>query len=340
MRVKAIAISAVLLSVSTAPWAYSRQSSEAAKQMTAEDVISLVKAGVSESLIIAKLRSQGRPVDLSPQQMILLKREGIPDRLVAAMLDPQGSQAPQAGGTVMAQPTDLSGFWDVSLSERGERLQGKLTLSQNGSALSGNLELAYGQQRMQIKLTSGLVSAGQVAFSGENERVDLKFNGTISVGVLKGTLDLTDRIMMRGMPGYAELHALLEGTRARTSAPPPSNQDSRAPRTEGSSPAGQPLPQVGSSVAGDGKLVPPASADLATNAEGKYVRADKPKDYLGLLADGTLVLSQDGKHYTGRYQIEGTKVTMTIDRGPTSVSILQDRALVDPNGQRWVKITR
>jgi hypothetical protein len=44
------------------------------KALTVDDVISMAQAGISEDILIARLRKQDKPFDLSPGDMIRLKK--------------------------------------------------------------------------------------------------------------------------------------------------------------------------------------------------------------------------------------------------------------------------
>lgn len=58
----------------------------AQETMKNSDVISLVKAGLSSSIIIDKIRTSKSDFDLSTDALILLKQAGVPDDVVGAML--------------------------------------------------------------------------------------------------------------------------------------------------------------------------------------------------------------------------------------------------------------
>ena len=55
--------------------------------LTNDEVISLAKAGLSDSVIISKIRSSKSNFDLSTDSLIKLKQSGISDEVVAAMLE-------------------------------------------------------------------------------------------------------------------------------------------------------------------------------------------------------------------------------------------------------------
>ncbi|MEO8572806.1 MAG: hypothetical protein ABI481_02465 [Pyrinomonadaceae bacterium] len=76
--------------------------------MTNEEVITLTKAGLSPSIIIGKIRSAKSSFDLSTDSLIKLKQAGVPDDIVAAMLEAKsGRSTPLAAGPSMpGDPND------------------------------------------------------------------------------------------------------------------------------------------------------------------------------------------------------------------------------------------
>ena len=100
---------------------------------------------------------------------------------------------------------DISGVWKGTIQESAaggkEKWQGsaELTLNQNGDALTGTLVFTHPQAgRVQVPLTSGIVSKDAVAFSGQNQfplggSIEVTFHGTVSGTSLTGTTDMTSR---------------------------------------------------------------------------------------------------------------------------------------------------
>jgi curli biogenesis system outer membrane secretion channel CsgG len=61
-----------------------------------DSVIQLVKAGMSDDLIIRSLKKANKPVDLAPADMVKLKQAGVSDNVIGVMLDPASGPAPAA----------------------------------------------------------------------------------------------------------------------------------------------------------------------------------------------------------------------------------------------------
>jgi hypothetical protein len=62
--------------------------------MTNQDVIKLVKAKISEDLIIAKIKQSKTKFDVSVDGLVALKEGGVSDNVIAVMMDPAASAAP------------------------------------------------------------------------------------------------------------------------------------------------------------------------------------------------------------------------------------------------------
>src|SRR5579883_2680394 len=56
---------------------------------TVDAVVEMVQAGLSEDLIVASLRKDAKVFDLSPADMIRLKKANVSDNIIKVMLDPK-----------------------------------------------------------------------------------------------------------------------------------------------------------------------------------------------------------------------------------------------------------
>ncbi len=103
---------------------------------------------------------------------------------------------------------DISGVWKGSIEstdKRGHKWQGpaELTLNQNGDTITGTLVFAPPQAgRVQVPITSGVVSKDSLTFSGQNNfpmaSVEITFHGSVSGTTLSGTADMTSRSVVLG----------------------------------------------------------------------------------------------------------------------------------------------
>jgi hypothetical protein len=101
--------------------------------------------------------------------------------------------------------SNVSGVWKgtVQASAEGgkDKWQGpvELTLNQNGDTLSGTLVFTHPQAgRVQVPITSGILSKDAVTFSGQNQfplggSMEITFHGKVSGSSLAGTTDMTSR---------------------------------------------------------------------------------------------------------------------------------------------------
>ena len=74
----------------------------ASVMMTNRDVIQLVKAKISDDVIITKIKQSKTRFDTSTQGLIALKEAGVSDQLVSVMMVP-GDAARAAGASVLSQ---------------------------------------------------------------------------------------------------------------------------------------------------------------------------------------------------------------------------------------------
>jgi len=73
--------------------------------MTIEDVVRLSKAGVAEDVIVARVKSNAKPFDLNPDEIIELGNYGVSDTVIKYLLNPSYSPpAPPPAAPAAAAP--------------------------------------------------------------------------------------------------------------------------------------------------------------------------------------------------------------------------------------------
>ncbi|HTU47934.1 MAG TPA: hypothetical protein VMF91_22945 [Bryobacteraceae bacterium] len=100
---------------------------------------------------------------------------------------------------------DISGVWKGTIQASAAGGKGnwqgstELTLNQSGNSLTGTFVFTQPQAgRVQVPITSGIVSKNAVTFSGQSEfplggSMEVTFHGTVSGTSLTGTTDMTSR---------------------------------------------------------------------------------------------------------------------------------------------------
>jgi len=64
--------------------------------LTVEEVVRLTRAGFSEDIIITKIKKNGKAFDLSTEELLDLKKDGVTDNIIKYMLDPSQPYTPSA----------------------------------------------------------------------------------------------------------------------------------------------------------------------------------------------------------------------------------------------------
>ncbi|MBI2524733.1 MAG: PDZ domain-containing protein [Candidatus Rokubacteria bacterium] len=99
--------------------------------ITNESVVAMTRAGLPESVIVAKLRSGHSALDLRADALIALKQAGVSDRILEAMVA-TGSAAPDAGSSAPAPAGPSSHLGDPPA---GPRLPGPMSQLPGSEAL-------------------------------------------------------------------------------------------------------------------------------------------------------------------------------------------------------------
>ena len=110
MKLKAIVMIglAVMLALGQTPAPPAKAAGAAKKPASQVDnVIQLVKAGMSEGLIIKTLQKQNKPAELTPGDLVKLKNAGVSENIIGVMMDPTsapGAAPAAAEAAPAAQP--------------------------------------------------------------------------------------------------------------------------------------------------------------------------------------------------------------------------------------------
>jgi curli biogenesis system outer membrane secretion channel CsgG len=71
-----------------------------------DDVIKLVKSGMSEAFIIKSLQKSNKPISLTPADLVKLKNAGVSENIMSVMMDP--SSAPSSDAPVVKHPVSVA----------------------------------------------------------------------------------------------------------------------------------------------------------------------------------------------------------------------------------------
>ena len=209
---------------------------QAAQTLTNNDVIEMVKAGLSPGLIGGQIRSANTRFDLSTPELIRLSKAGVPDQVIAAMRNPgsAGSVSGTAGPTKTAKIPDgeklrllLADDISSATAQEGDRITftvaedfkvGEEVLIAKGATAIGKISSAKkkGMLGQGGKLT---MSLDQVkAVDGQNVRLratagregDDKLGKTVAVAILAGPFALLVKGKDVVVPKGAEYTAYLD----------------------------------------------------------------------------------------------------------------------------------
>jgi len=109
------------------------------------DVVKLVKAGLSPETIEAKIAASETSFDTSTDALVALANEGVPDRVIRAMIEKRGAGSvpavPPAAGPAAARrasgPPHVSRRYDVTLHvDGGGKCEGELRIDGKGVKFS------------------------------------------------------------------------------------------------------------------------------------------------------------------------------------------------------------
>ena len=150
-------------------------------QLSVEDVVALVEAGLGEDVVIEKLRQNATAFDLSVDQLLTLKNAGVSSEIIKAMMNPAaGSGAPAASGSATAKDPN----WPADIpDELGlyTRTDGKVT------RLEPEVVSWKARGRLMSFATSGLVGDHKNGVvKGRNSRYQVSMPAEVFIVVPEG----------------------------------------------------------------------------------------------------------------------------------------------------------
>jgi hypothetical protein len=79
--------------------------SQSAEPASVDTIIELVKANMSEALVIKTIQKQGQAYDLSPTDLLKLQKAGVSEKIISTLLDPGTSPMPNAEASAAPSTT-------------------------------------------------------------------------------------------------------------------------------------------------------------------------------------------------------------------------------------------
>jgi hypothetical protein len=119
-----IPLNAIGESASTRAQEPAQRQSQISLQLSNKDVVDMIKAGLSNDIVIAKIKSSSNKFDTSPSALRELKTQGVPDDVILAMVqtpaDRSSSAIPQPTNTSSASVTKLYLVKRIYIGEMGK----------------------------------------------------------------------------------------------------------------------------------------------------------------------------------------------------------------------------
>jgi len=80
-----------------------------------------------------------------------------------------------------------------------------------------------------------------------------------------------------------------------------------------------------------------ATSECTASVAGKYVSEKNARNYLELKSDGTFYLHEGFTDFAGKYEVEGSQITLKTEMGFASRGTIEGKTLIDKDGVRWTK---
>ena len=92
------------------------QAANADSPLTVEEVVKLSRSGFSEELIVTKIKKNGKAFDLSTDELVELKKQGLSDNIIRFLLDPAQPYTPPSPVPVVAGSQPAKKYLEDSLA--------------------------------------------------------------------------------------------------------------------------------------------------------------------------------------------------------------------------------
>jgi len=87
-------VRAAIMLVAAVALTTAQESKQRTPPLSVEGILKLAEAGVSEDVIITRIKTHGKPFDLSDVELLELRRKGLSDTVLKYMLDPSAAYTP------------------------------------------------------------------------------------------------------------------------------------------------------------------------------------------------------------------------------------------------------
>ncbi len=168
--------------------------------LTLEEVVKLSQTGVSEDLIVAKIKKNGKAFDLSAEELIDLRKVGVSDNVIKLLLDPSQPYSPptppaaKSSASTKQYPRDLyasrvpgePGLYlfpkdaplgiDIKMllgAKEGSKKKSKIIAYLIGAASKTRIKQTVPTFYMRLPEGKGIEEVVLVAFNCENDRREI-----------------------------------------------------------------------------------------------------------------------------------------------------------------------
>jgi hypothetical protein len=102
-------IIALALCAGLATLTFSVNAQDTAKPVTPDDVLTMMSVGLSDSIILAKIHQHNKPIDLSTDDLVRLKKAKVSDAVIRELIDPSTVPAAEAAPSTVVVQSPLIG---------------------------------------------------------------------------------------------------------------------------------------------------------------------------------------------------------------------------------------